>query len=336
MEAAAPPQTAPESRPADGPPLLGAAAVAIAVAVVAINIRMDDPWGTGIFLVMNAAACAALLFVGISALTGSVERPSGETTAVLVSGYVLLALAIGNLADILGAEGGSGSTFWTTLLFATIVWYPAWVLRSPISALFDAVASGIAFLAFIDWVFDYSSFQTLRWLLLILIVVYAAGSFVASGTSERHGVQMVNAAGLTLLALALSVFIAAVATQFAQLIAPFGARATAGGPTGWEFVELVAAAALVGYAAVRREPGPAYLGAISLFLFVSSAALPGDDGASLIGWPILLVLLAIGLAAGGAALGGGIGGSGAGGSSRSAPPGAPGAGTPPPSPPAAG
>jgi hypothetical protein len=302
-----------------GLPLLAAAGVAVAVALGAINSRMDGEWGTGIFFVLNGIAAAALLVVAISALRATAgpgagagggspgasgrgaaddrARPSGDITALLVAGYFLLALTIGNFADILGAEGGSGSTMWTTLLFGAIVAYPAWVLRSPISALFSALALGIAFLAFVDWVFDYESFDTLRWLILILILAYAGASAIARDTSYRHEVQMVNAAGVATLALAVSVFVAAVAAQFGELFAPFGTEADTGGPVGWELLTLLAAAGLVWYAATRREPGPGYLGGIALFLFAVSAAIPDEDGASLVGWPIVLFLLAAALVA---------------------------------------
>jgi hypothetical protein len=69
--------------------------------------------------------------------------------------------------------------------------------------------------------------------------------------------------------------------------------------TGWELVLLATGLALAAYAAVDREPGPGYIGFVVLVLFIVLAGLPSSSGASLIGWPILLLLLGgAGVAAG--------------------------------------
>jgi hypothetical protein len=63
-------------------------------------------------------------------------------------------------------------------------------------------------------------------------------------------------------------------------------------------VILVVGCALVAYAAVDHEPGPGYLGVFALLLFVVLAG-THHGGVSLIGWPILLLLLGgAGVAAG--------------------------------------
>jgi hypothetical protein len=79
------------------------------------------------------------------------------------------------------------------------------------------------------------------------------------------------------------------------------ARLVGGGHagTGWELVLLAVGLALVAYAGVDREPGPGYLGFVVLVLFVAIAGPRSVSGASLIGWPILLLLLGgAGVAAG--------------------------------------
>ena len=69
--------------------------------------------------------------------------------------------------------------------------------------------------------------------------------------------------------------------------------------TGWELILLATGLALVAYAGVDREPGPGYLGFVVLVLFVVLAGQPSRGGASLIGWPILLLLIGgAGVAAG--------------------------------------
>jgi hypothetical protein len=88
-------------------------------------------------------------------------------------------------------------------------------------------------------------------------------------------------------------------SYFGGIVAP--ARLAGGGHagTGWELVLLVVGLALVAYSGVDREPGPGYLGFVVLVLFVALAGPRSISGASLIGWPILLLLLGgAGVAAG--------------------------------------
>jgi hypothetical protein len=61
---------------------------------------------------------------------------------------------------------------------------------------------------------------------------------------------------------------------------------------GWELIVIGAAFALILYAARERQAGPAYLGALNLLAFVLLAAAPGEDGPSLIGWPLVLLVVA--------------------------------------------
>ena len=70
--------------------------------------------------------------------------------------------------------------------------------------------------------------------------------------------------------------------------------------TWWELVIAAVGFGLVAYAGVDREPGPAYLGFALLAAFVVLAGLPSSDGASIVGWPLLLLLL------GGAAVAAGL------------------------------
>jgi hypothetical protein len=125
-------------------------------------------------------------------------------------------------------------------------------------------------------------------------------------------VQLVNAAGLAAALLGL--------TFAVDLI--FSGFGLGGGPerngigTGWELFLLACGFGLIAYSGVDREAGPAYLGVLVLVLFVGLAS-PGD---SLIGWPIVLLLMAGGMLAIGLR------------PSRPLPP-APDAGAPPPPPP---
>jgi hypothetical protein len=187
---------------------------------------------------------------------------------------------------------------WTALLFAAITAYPAGALRSAISALFAALAVGVAFIAAVDWIFDPTDIETFRWLILVLIVAYAvAAVVVAAGAPveerrsfERHEVQMVNAAGIATVILGLTLFAAAVASSVALAFTGEQPPQIAG-PFGWELALLIASAGLIAYAILRRQPGPGYLGAVGLTLFVILGGAP-DDEATLVGWPLAVLLIA--------------------------------------------
>ncbi len=53
--------------------------------------------------------------------------------------------------------------------------------------------------------------------------------------------------------------------------------------------------ALIAYSAWTRQSGPAYVGALNLLAFVLLAGGPGEDGPSLIGWPIVMLVVSAGL-----------------------------------------
>ncbi len=107
-----------------------------------------------------------------------------------------------------------------------------------------------------------------RWLLLLLAFVFGSRRCRCAGTSLRHAEQMVNAAGLAILAIPL---LAVAPTLF------FGPRrrCRASGSSSCSPAGL----GLVAYAAADRAPGPAYLGVANLAAFVVLASATSDDAA---------------------------------------------------------
>jgi hypothetical protein len=273
--------------------LIAAGAVPFTVATLMLNVRMDGRWGEGIHFVITGLTCALVLGMGLLAPREE-EFPRAYQTILLVAGLTLLAVALLRLAQVLGADEplqSSSTITWTAVVFAAVAAVPAWErINSPICALIEVVAGGVALLAFVDWVFEPEGATTSRWLLLLLIAVYVAAHLRWRGPRPRHAVHMINAAGLAGLVLA--------ASFGGAFLIPF---ADAGDPgTWWELVIAGVGFGLVAYAGADREPGPAYLGFIVLAAFILLAGLPSPEGASIIGWPLLLLLL------GGAAVGAGL------------------------------
>jgi hypothetical protein len=243
------------------------------------------------------------------------DSPRAYQTVLLLAGLTLLVIVLLRLAQGFGVDSplaASGTVTWMATLLAGAAAFAAWSRRSPICALVEFVAGGLALVAFVDWVFEPKGPDTHRWILLLLAIVYIGTHLRWRERRPRHAVHAINAAGVAGIALALSfISFASIGLEGAYFNDSHGAPAyperfsffpffALDRPSaGWSLVLLAVGFGLIAYAAVDREPGPGYLGFLVLVLFVLSAGQPSKSGASLIGWPILLLLIGgAGLAAG--------------------------------------
>ena len=296
---------------------IAAAAVALTVLVAMVNARFGTEWGRGIHFVYTAAA--ALVAIGMAAMSPRpTERPAGWQSVLFVASFVLFFAALANLADLLGADdapfGSSGTIVWVGLLLAGLAAWFATGWNSGISTLLCALTLVVVILAFIDWVFSPEEVDTFRWILLLIALGFGGFGAARRPSEPDHAVGFVNAAGIALFLLA--------ATFLVELVvsAAFGGVTDLGSPVGstgwgWELVIFAGSAALIAYAVIARQAGPGYLGALNLLAFVLLAGGAGEDGPSLIGWPLVLIIVTAGLFA----LGRGNGGTGAGVPARPAP-----------------
>jgi hypothetical protein len=264
-------------------PELAPAGIGLALLVTTVVIRMDEPWANGVLLLVAAVPAVTLLALGLAAARPS-DTQSVATTMLLVAGLVLAALAIGRLGQLLTdgdfAETG-GTLTWMLAAFTVLAAFCAWSARSVACLLIAALAAVGLVLEAVNWIFDTENVDTFR---ALLAVSFAALFCAGLAVPGRAGTILVGAAGVALLALG------AVAGGIFLVFAfePGGIG------WGWEFVMLVEALSLLAYAAVRLEPGPAYLAFFGLALFATTAALNGDGGESedhsLIGWPLALAI----------------------------------------------
>jgi hypothetical protein len=276
--------------PAHRGPLIASGAVLVTAGVALEEIRLRDELATGVHLAILAVSAAALLALGLQARTEG-GRPPAYQSVLLVSGLLLAEPALLTLADLLGADFSAdlptGAFMWTSLTLSGLALWPAAAKGSAVCALIGALALGIAGLAFVNWSMDASSVTTYRWLLLALAIAYGVVSLLLRGPAPRHSEQLVNAAGLAILALALTGLVGG-------LIVPFGGGG--GGsllPNGWELVVLAAGCGLVAYGAVDRAAGPAYVGLANLAAFIAAAG--ASDEATLLYWPLALLALGLGV-----------------------------------------
>jgi hypothetical protein len=265
--------------------LIAAGAVAMTLTVVILNARFEGEWGVGVHLVYSAAAAALALALALSVAPGAGKPPAWHST-LFVASFVLVFAALTNLADVLGGSGdlSSGTVFWIGFLLASLMFWLARRYNSGIAALLDALTTVVTVIAFVDWVFDPDGAGTFRWVLLFTAIGAAAYGLMG-GDEERHRhVAWVNAAGVALLGIALTYGI----EGLQGLVGGFGGGVEAG--AGWELILLAGGAALIAYTAEFARSGPAYLGVANLLAFVTLAGTASDDGPSLIGWPLLLLL----------------------------------------------
>ena len=276
--------------PAHRGPLIAAGAVLVTVGVVLEEVRLDEKLPLGVHLAILTVSAAVILALGLQARTEG-GRPPPYQSALLISGLVLLAPALLTLADVLGADleaFPAGAVTWTSLVFAGVALWPAVAKGSSICALIAAIALAVTVMAFVNWATDADSVTTYRWLLLALAVGYAVLSLLLRGPAPRHAEQMVNAAGLAVLAIAWTGLINGIVGQ----LLPFGSPGGELLPNGWELLVFAAGCGLIAIGAVDRAPGPVYLGVANLASFVVAAGFSVDE--TLLYWPLLILLLGLG------------------------------------------
>jgi hypothetical protein len=279
--------------------LIAAGAAPLTIGVLLVNARLDASWGTGIFLVLTALACAIVLGMGVLAPREG-ERPRAYQEVLLLTGLALLLVALLRVAQVLGVEqplgaghGSAGSRTWIfALLGGTALWL-AVSRRSAICGLVAALVAILALVSFVQWAFDPSGLATFRWVLLFGAVGLVFGALSLRERQRRESVYLVDAAGVAIVALTLT-WLGALVPVLRFLGAPTGVPGA-----GWKLILLAAGLGLVAYSAVDREPGPGYVGALELLLWIALVAIPGASGASLWFWPLALVLVGLaGIAAG--------------------------------------
>jgi hypothetical protein len=277
--------------PAHRGPLIASGAVLVTVGIALEELRLADKLATGWHLAILAPAGAAMLALAVQVRTHGGAPPAFQSV-LLVCALLLTPAALLTLSDVLGAEFDgnfpAGALVWTSLIWAGLALWPATTKRSSICALIAVLAIAIAGLAFVKWVFDADSVTTYRWLLLVLALAYVVVSLLLRGPAPRHSEQLVNAAGLAILALAMTGLLRG-------LLGVFSSLGGSGGPllpNGWELVVLAAGCGLVAYGAVDRAPGPAYLGVANLLAFIVVGGVNAAD--TLLYWPMMLLVLGIG------------------------------------------
>jgi hypothetical protein len=277
--------------PAHRGPLIASGALLVTIGIALEELRLADKLATGWHLTILTLAAVLMLALAMQIRTHGGAPPAFQSV-LLVCGLLLAPTALLTLSDVLGAAFDDdlpfGALVWTSLIWAGLALWPAMAKRSSICLLIAAFAVAIAGLAFVRWVFEADSVTTYRWLLLVLALAFVVVSLLLRGSAPRHSEQLVNAAGLAILVLALTGLLSGLLGVFSRL-------GGAGGPllpNGWELVVLAAGCGLVAYGAVDRAPGPAYVGVANLLAFIVGQGVNVAD--TLLYWPLMLLALGLG------------------------------------------
>ena len=268
--------------------LIAAGAVVLAVGVLLIDSRFHQDWSDFVRFLVVAVPAALLLIMAWQAPAEG-DLPRTYVSVLLVAGFVLELTALDNLSQVLGSAGvrhSDNTAVWVGLVLGGGFLMLAAAKNSAVCTLLASVTLTITLVVAVHWVFNTHSVNAFRWTLLVSILALAGLATARREEAPRHSVAHVNAAGVAALGIAVftvgALFTGALSSAFSG-----GGGGLRGSSTWWEIVLLVLGCGLIAVASADREPGPAYLGVVVLILYVV-AAFPGD---SLIGWPLILVLL---------------------------------------------
>jgi hypothetical protein len=264
--------------------VIAAGVVVLVTLVWTLVTRFDDAWATGVHLAYCAVACAFVGTMAVRAVTEG-DAPRAYQSVLYVATVALWVPAVAELMQVLGADDAtSASGVITGEAAAVAVLALAFATRrnSAACTLIGTVAGGIAVLAAVDWAFDPRGLATFRWVLLAEMVVCGLAAVGQRDRRLRHGVALIDAAGLAVLAIGLTF---TVAGFFDESGDPPGVA------WGWELLMVAAGFGLIAYSSVDRQPGPAYLGVFNLVLFTALTS-TGIARATFLGWPLALALAA--------------------------------------------
>jgi CDP-diglyceride synthetase len=245
-------------------------------------------WAIFAALLIPAAVLLGLAFVG----RVPVERP-GWQGAFLVFGTLLLLGALIQLVIALKGEPRELNLVWTFAVAAAVAVASSFLLRAPFQMLLGALLGAVAWLALWDKILTNPSGETVRWLLIVLAVIYLVGAILLLTQDRPQASDLITVSGF-LGVLAAAISFASLAGLAAQTGGALPDNVPKAGQ-GWNIFLLIVSLLLIGYGSRGRTRGPAYIGAIGLASFIG---LTGSDlvnrfegeGGGVVGWPLILLI----------------------------------------------
>jgi hypothetical protein len=262
--------------------VIAAGVVVLTTLVWIVHARFGGVWGPGGQLAWAAVPWA---FVTLLAVLAPMERdaPRAYQSVLYVASIALAIAVVASLSDVLGTRSAfdsDGATTWSFAALAALSLGFAIRRNSAVCTLLAALSSGIAVVALFAWIFSPEHIAPYRWLLLALVLTYTLAAVAQRDRRLRHGVALVDAAGIAVLAIALSflpvlrlmvdAMVPGVSSVGLSISGVWGDPASVG--WGWELLILAAGFGLIAYSSIDRQPGPAYWGVANLFVLVILAS----------------------------------------------------------------
>src|SRR3954453_10291687 len=249
-------------------------------------------WAVFFSLLIPAAVLFAVAFLG----RARGEAFTGWQVGFLVFGTLLL---LGALLQLVNAADGnprsSLNVLWTFGVGAGVAVVTALAMRASCHMLLGVLLALVAWLALWDKVLSNPSGDTVRWLLIVLALIYSAVAVVLTRARRPQASDLITAAGIAaVLAAALSFAGAAGA-----LNDTVGSSLSGSAPKpsqGWNIFLLLVSLALIAYESRAPTRGPGYVGAIGLISFIGLTGVDlvnrinGDEGGGVVGWPLILLI----------------------------------------------
>jgi hypothetical protein len=251
-------------------------------------------------------AIFAVLFIGALILLGlgAVRRPGDEElgqwrTGFLVFGTLLFLSSLAQLVN--AADGNPGKPLnvaWIFGLAAAVAVVTSLAFRANLQMLVGALLGLVAWLALWTKILDNPSGNTVRWLLIVLALIYVGLAFVFARARRPQASDLITVAGIAAVLAAIISLAGA-----AQSVLGGGGSSASGLPggvpkpgQGWNIFLLVVSLALIVYSSRGATRGPGYVGAFGLAGFIGLTGLDlvnrinGEDAGGVIGWPLILLI----------------------------------------------
>lgn len=268
-------------------------------------IRKADSWSD--WAIFFALLIPALILLGLAVIgrtrdagSVSVVGPravvSGWHVGFLVFGTLLLLaslLQLVNAAD--GNPRASLNLFWTFGLCAAVAVVTSLVMRAQFQMLLGALLGLVAWLALWDKILTNPSGDTVRWLLIVLAIIYVVAAVLLIRNGRPQASDLITAAGIAaVLSAALS--FAGATGAFSDSVGSSLSNDVPKPGQGWNVFLLVVSLALIAYESRAPTRGPGYVGALGLVAFIGLVGadlvnrINGDEGGGVVGWPLILLI----------------------------------------------
>src|SRR3954453_7464459 len=175
-----------------------------------------------------ALLVAALILLGLGVARRAAGELGGWRTGFLVFGTLLLLGALLQLVN--AADGDPGAPLnlaWTFALAGAVAVVSSLALRANVQMLVGALFGLVAWLALWTKILDNPSGDTVRWLLIVLALIYVVDAFLLARAGRPQASDLITVAGIA--AVLAAVISLAVAAQSVVGAGGLGASGLPGG-----------------------------------------------------------------------------------------------------------